>query len=698
FNAVDHTDSMSDDPDDPNYLTNIPNTDSLADPINLSYTGGTTSSTNFVTDDLINNFDFDGPSDSMNLSYNSGFVGSTNITSSGDLSCSTKFPNAKYRANSSNMPAVPEVSIIVDNDIDSIGAQSDDSVSDDEFMPFNEHEAKDCLVVIKPNPLISSNKAAASSSSNTRGYSNKTSAVNFTPIRQLPSSAPSSYASQHSIAPDVSCTSTLPQKESSNSVIGSVNQRMESMWSSAIINSKGDSTRSSFTRTISQPYIFRTMITTTCQHNGANRSSSAARPTSNTAANISTVGVNPIPDSFVKSPVDPPSNFSVGDSSCDHKSGDETQITGGHTYSNSTYSYGSSNIDTHQFTSNQDSSWGGVDVAATPEIRVVSWISTIRRSNNTPANTTYFSQNLSLPSNYCRTDSSRSASTSNERMSIAYLCGNEVLDVNITRAPSHLSSSHEITRRCRICREKYKTKMPDINKRCARCTRHYDLFKIEWPLRKLPPQKGKAKDNKNGKTRTESINLNRVQKNGTSSNKAKGKQPSKPRSRSRAAAENSFPEPSGEWAPHPHQDYTVITKRYNKYVDNVCIPSAAYEYEWRGETIRWDANTGYVHMNPLKRLFDNPSLRLEKLRCFRPDWNSEKLVIVGGNIKYQGTWYPFDHAKRVVEEVVGVNIPGFHPVFGFSDRGILASSSSKKKRDTEDAEDREAESSKKLRV
>ncbi|CAG8646062.1 16059_t:CDS:2, partial [Acaulospora morrowiae] len=36
-----------------------------------------------------------------------------------------------------------------------------------------------------------------------------------------------------------------------------------------------------------------------------------------------------------------------------------------------------------------------------------------------------------------------------------------------------------------------------------------------------------------GKTRTESINLNRVQKNGTSSNKAKEKQPSKSRSRSR---------------------------------------------------------------------------------------------------------------------------------------------------------------------
>ncbi|CAG8512086.1 17097_t:CDS:2, partial [Acaulospora colombiana] len=577
-NAVDHVDSLSEDFVDPDESANIANNDRPTVQINLPYIGGTSSSTNLVADDPINIVNFEKPSNSMNLSYNGGSVDTTNMYNLGNSS-SSNVPGVNNCINSLNAIAA--------NDAVLTGVQSDDSASSDELMLFNrinEHCAKDCRVVIEPNSLISSNGIAVSSSSNSCSYNNNNRSTNFAPIQQfaLPASNLSLRENQSSAVPRP-YNSVLPQ--GGNSIKSSVNRGIQTVWSSTV-NPRDDTTRSSVTRLVSQrgePVSFRTMISTTTQRRNENRSS--AQQIYKTATNLSAASANPTSTSM-KSSVNPSSNFSNGNfSSNDFQSGDEERIATGYV-NDSTSFRGPTNIDTHQFSSNQDNPWGGVDVSATPEVRVVSWIRTIRK-NNVPVNATYYHQTHPQLSSYCGTSNSQ-----HKRMSIAYLCSNEVLEY--TGSPN-APSSQEV----------------------------------------LPIQKGKAKDNKSGKNRAESPVYRRNFRPGT---------------------------------------------------------------VWRVGTTSPPGLHRYVHMNPLKRLFDNPNLRLEKLRCFKPGWNSEKLVIVGGNIKYQGTWYPFDHAKRVVEEVVGTSTAGFHPVFGFSDRGTPVASSSKRRHDIEDFEDGVAEINKRLRI
>ncbi|KAF0480798.1 Histone-lysine N-methyltransferase SUV420H [Gigaspora margarita] len=325
------------------------------------------------------------------------------------------------------------------------------------------------------------------------------------------------------------------------------------------------------------------------------------------------------------------------------------------------------NMNHHLSSVNQEmeSSWAGVNVVASPEIRV-EWGITIFRRVNTP---THQGVNASLSNNFGVTGQSNSPFTpagGSSRMSIAYLCSNDISDssskaIVIAGPSSAVNTQQEITRRCKICSEKYSSAFDYKERRCPRCTRHFNLFGIEWPLRKTPNQKVKAKDDnrsKSGKNRVEFMNSSR-RMDKTAPSKGKNKQTTRPRNRNQQSLPE--PEPSGEWEPFSTPGFIVNTIRYN---GKDCIPSIAYEYNYQGETIRWDALTGFVHMNPIKKLMGNPNFKIEKLSCYQPSWNNDKFVIVGGNIKYQGTWFPYHNARKVIAEVLGLDNQGFVPIFG----------------------------------
>ncbi|CAG8525830.1 19494_t:CDS:2 [Racocetra fulgida] len=258
------------------------------------------------------------------------------------------------------------------------------------------------------------------------------------------------------------------------------------------------------------------------------------------------------------------------------------------------------------FNSEMENSWAGVNVVASPEIRV-EWGITIFRRVNTPI---HQGVNAPLSNNFGVTGQSNSPFTpagGSSRMSIAYLCSNDISDssskaIVIAGPSSTVNAQQEITRLRLITKKedaqdaRVTLTYSVLNGLCARC------------LTKSLPE----------------------------------------------------PEPSGEWEPFSAPGFIVNTIRYN---GKDCIPSIAYEYNYQGETIRWDALTGFVHMNPIKKLMGNPNFKIEKLSCYQPSWNDDKFVIVGGNIKYQGT-FPYHNARKVIAEVLGLDNQGFVPIFG----------------------------------
>ncbi|CAG8743242.1 16344_t:CDS:2, partial [Cetraspora pellucida] len=226
------------------------------------------------------------------------------------------------------------------------------------------------------------------------------------------------------------------------------------------------------------------------------------------------------------------------------------------------------------FNSEMENSWAGVNVVASPEIRV-EWGITIFRRVNTPVNQ---GVNVPLSNNFGVTGQSNSSFTpagGSSRMSIAYLCSNDISDssskaIVIAGPSSTVNAQQEITRRCKICSDKYSSTFDYKERRCPRCTRHFNLFGIEWPLRKMPNQKVKAKDdtrNKNGKNRVDFMNSSR-RTDKTASSKGKSRQTT--RSRNRTQQSLPEPEPSGEWEPFSAPGFIVNTIRYN---GKDCIPS-----------------------------------------------------------------------------------------------------------------------------
>ncbi|RHZ87279.1 hypothetical protein Glove_37g127 [Diversispora epigaea] len=275
----------------------------------------------------------------------------------------------------------------------------------------------------------------------------------------------------------------------------------------------------------------------------------------------------------------------------------------------------------------------------------------------------------------------------------------------------------KIPTQCRICQVKRKVYAFEVkNGRCTRCTRHYKRFKLEWPIRKMITKKKRDKANaimeKLLKKQEESLlinnnnnNNNNAEESGTQNDHEGGKENA---TGSKTMEEglllnnnnginninnnnhNNYNNKlsivgttvknnsinniinnnnrnlnlSRKWEPYFHKDYVVKTQQYFRYTEEGSIQCTAYAYEFRNGIIRWDVHAGHIHMNPVKRISGHPTMRLEKLKCFHSSWKKEKIVILGGNIEYQGTWYPFDQGKAMIKELIGLNDPGLYPIFG----------------------------------
>ncbi|CAG8643920.1 12433_t:CDS:10 [Gigaspora margarita] len=314
------------------------------------------------------------------------------------------------------------------------------------------------------------------------------------------------------------------------------------------------------------------------------------------------------------------------------------------------------NMNHHLSSVNQEmeSSWAGVNVVASPEIRV-EWGITIFRRVNTP---THQGVNASLSNNFGVTGQSNSPFTpagGSSRMSIAYLCSNDISDssskaIVIAGPSSAVNTQQEITRRCKICSEKYSSAFEYKERRCPRCTRHFNLFSIEWPLRKTPNQKVKAKDDnrsKSGKNRVEFMNSSR-RMDKTAPSKGKNKQTTRPRNRNQQSLPE--PEPSGEWEPFSTPGFIVNTIRYN---GKDCIPSIGTFHLLFSCNKNFDCNQN----NKL-----SISIRIQLSRRNNPLGCSNRIRTHEPDKEVDG--FPYHNARKVIAEVLGLDNQGFVPIFG----------------------------------
>nr|CAG8458239.1 1923_t:CDS:2 [Entrophospora candida]CAG8465670.1 9963_t:CDS:2 [Entrophospora candida] len=218
---------------------------------------------------------------------------------------------------------------------------------------------------------------------------------------------------------------------------------------------------------------------------------------------------------------------------------------------------------------------------------------------------------------------------------------------DVTAAAADVNDQEtKLTRKwCRICDDMFESSKNTM--RCLRCTRHLKLFTLDWPCRRL--KRTRKDDN---------------QKTTTKADSSEGSA-SRPVKRFKADITMDHQQISGtdrtDWSPYPIENIDVKIIKYKRANGQV---SHAYEYCYNENFVRWDKDSGFVHLNPLKRSFKNSLRNLEKLKCWDQTWNSRRHIIIGGNIKYQGTWLPYDLTKKLSIEMIGENEAFLIPLFG----------------------------------
>ena len=109
----------------------------------------------------------------------------------------------------------------------------------------------------------------------------------------------------------------------------------------------------------------------------------------------------------------------------------------------------------------------------------------------------------------------------------------------------------------------------------------------------------------------------------------------------------------------------ILTKRYATSVDPRNFLTV-YEYSTiNGQPILWDYNTGYVHITGLWKATGHTKADIVKLIDNSPP-EIEQLIrrVRGGFLKIQGTWLPFDIAKRLAQRTCWFIRYALVPVFG----------------------------------
>ncbi|PKY19287.1 hypothetical protein RhiirB3_432319 [Rhizophagus irregularis] len=381
--------------------------------------------------------------------------------------------------------------------------------------------------------------------------------------------------------------------------------------------------------------------------------------------------------------------------------------------------------------------WTGVELTANPNIQITWGIET---QIIVPGNNQWQRQ---FPSTYKgRGNRSRATNSNTSRMSISYLCSNDLPgqnDSNQKLSASFFNDKPNIKRVCRVCREKFAPLQVDMNAhKCPRCSRHFSLYNLEWPLRKQPRQpkeKGKAKETRN---RNEMINRRDKKATAmapiitTTNNKGKTKQMSVPVTYIGDKKEHNermqaiiFAESNEEWLPIPEIDK-------EKYAVGEEQPTAGKAFSismkrkrnekfttgevWYKPFLRWSASTGYVHLNSIWRYVefhtspDNNKLRMVKKKVsktspsgFEEHGSFSAASLQGGYATYQGDWVPYEDALKIAEEL---GVPELLQKFILPPDGNIAATSSslgtatssKRKYEEVDAEDSDTEPSHKKRT
>lgn len=93
----------------------------------------------------------------------------------------------------------------------------------------------------------------------------------------------------------------------------------------------------------------------------------------------------------------------------------------------------------------------------------------------------------------------------------------------------------------------------------------------------------------------------------------------------------------------------IATKKYSTSIDSRSFITV-YEYQIGSNWIIWDYHTGLVHLTGLWKLIGNKKLDIVKLVDSSPELITVVKRVRGGFLKIQGTWIPYDIAKKLASK------------------------------------------------
>ncbi|BFZ63272.1 hypothetical protein YB2330_004393 [Saitoella coloradoensis] len=128
--------------------------------------------------------------------------------------------------------------------------------------------------------------------------------------------------------------------------------------------------------------------------------------------------------------------------------------------------------------------------------------------------------------------------------------------------------------------------------------------------------------------------------------------------------------PTGPNAPYAERISGVVKQikkaKYATSVDDRGYLSV-FEYPLKDHAVMWDYTSGYVHLTGIWKGLGNQKADVVKLLENHPELQGLIVRIRGGYLKIQGTWVPFDVAKRLAErtcyEIRYTLVPIFGPDF-----------------------------------
>lgn len=113
----------------------------------------------------------------------------------------------------------------------------------------------------------------------------------------------------------------------------------------------------------------------------------------------------------------------------------------------------------------------------------------------------------------------------------------------------------------------------------------------------------------------------------------------------------------------PPLEEDIISKRYATGVDDRNFLTVL-EYEVNGQAIIWDYYTGYVHLTGLWKAVGHSKADIVRLLDYSPELEPLIKRVRGGFLKIQGTWVPYDIARKLASRVCYYIRYALVPIFG----------------------------------